>query len=183
MVLCEWTTPNTNIKPREWIFKGSLQIRKLFEKIVPGICEEVPMNNGRFLSPGRMGRPGRNKWRNFNLPRNMVGKKKKSSQTIVSSIDLTGDDDKQENLDFIYLKGKKHTDQPINYQIPHLDIEELKNFLEPVSHVRAVNTQPKHVCTTLCINWAPPTPGISIKDALKDIPLLLQPLVFGFKRL
>ena len=36
----------------------------------------------------------------------MVGKKKKSSQTIVSSIDLTGDDDKQENLDFIYLKGK-----------------------------------------------------------------------------
>jgi len=37
----------------------------------------------------------------------MVGNKKNPNRTIISSIDLTGDDDKAENLDFIYLKGKQ----------------------------------------------------------------------------
>lgn len=91
MVLCQWLKGETPFA--EWIFKGSPQIKKLFNKFLPGVDQETPL-----FSPGKA-KINRSK---LMMPRQMVGNKKR---TIISSIDLTGDDDKAENLDFIYLSG------------------------------------------------------------------------------
>ena len=97
MVLCQWRTPSGPVS--EWIFKGSPQIMRLFDKFCPNVQQETRHN---FPYRKHINRTVR-------VPRQMIGnakKHRKNTDQIVSQIDLTGDDDKRENLEFIYLEGR-----------------------------------------------------------------------------
>jgi hypothetical protein len=128
---------------REWIFKGSLQIQKLFDRFFPHTHKEVPsLHNRQFL--GKVCTPRVSATKNG----------KKSTSWTTGFCDLTGDDDAIENLDFVYL--------PI-----------------PKSSVKSASCSNGHVCTPLCANW------LDARDpetVIKEYPLLLRPMVFGFER-
>ena len=112
MVLLQWKF-NTKVAPfstepyahiyREWIFKGSYQIKKLFDRFFPHTQQEVRSTSNRLIVPSnRAGSSGQNQG----------VKKGGPADWTTGFCDLTGDDDAIENLDFKYLPFPKSMVKP-----------------------------------------------------------------------